>query len=548
VRPITTPRPDAGSGRPTRLRPGVVACVLYFLLAGLVFLPRVGIYNDEALFARGVYLPEGVEASLEIAGVKFPVMLMPYVGALKSLLYKPWLAWAGPSLWSLRLPVLLFGAATIVLMARTLELIAGPRAGILAAVLLATDVPFLFATLFDWGPVALQNLLWVAAGFFLARFTAEKQARDLAVAGFLLGLGLWDKALFIWNLVGLAVAFALVYRRYLPVICSWSWLSKLVGGFLAGSAPLLAYCLKTGFQTFLTPEHSLVGISQKLTVLAATLQGTVMYGFIVRHGEPATVAQSQNPFETVAVAVDRWLGTGARSGLPWAVAIAVLYACLAARPPARRFLGFLVTGMGVTWFQMAITKNAGGSAHHLILLWPWLIAWVALALSQGRRLPERWFAIGIVAAVAASNLLVATGHLARLVQFGPARGWTDGVLRLAEAVKVEQPRVVYVTDWGVDNALIFLLQGRIPVANAVEPYSLVELSQAEREQVLRRLSDPNAIFVFPAPGYEFFPHLARLLDQEAAAQGYEKRWICAVADSQGRTTYLVARYQPRSRL
>ena len=62
-----------------------------------------------------------------------------------------------------------------------------------------------------------------------------------------------------------------------------------------------------------------------------------------------------------------------------------LLACLCSaflwKSGARRILMFLLIAMGVTWAQMAITNGAGGSAHHVILMWPLPLAFVGVAFS-----------------------------------------------------------------------------------------------------------------------------------------------------------------------
>jgi hypothetical protein len=58
-----------------------------FLVAGLVFIPLLGIENDEALFGSAIYAP-AVLYSVHFFNLRVPLMLMSYVGALKGLLYR----------------------------------------------------------------------------------------------------------------------------------------------------------------------------------------------------------------------------------------------------------------------------------------------------------------------------------------------------------------------------------------------------------------------------------------------------------------------------
>ena len=138
-------------------------------------------------------------------------MLLSYLGALKAWLYSPILAVWQPSAWSIRLPVLLLGAATIWLFYRLLDRLQGKRAALLGCALLATDTTYLLTTCFDWGPVVIQRLLAVAGVLLLVRYHQDSSRVSLGAAFFLFGLALWDKALFRLEPVGLAAGALFVF-------------------------------------------------------------------------------------------------------------------------------------------------------------------------------------------------------------------------------------------------------------------------------------------------------------------------------------------------
>ena len=89
----------------------LICCVLFFAL-GYAFVPLAGLQTGEAIFAKGIYDSANVSYSIEVFHRKLPLMLMPYVGALKSWLYAPILAICQPSPYAVRLPVLLLGSVT----------------------------------------------------------------------------------------------------------------------------------------------------------------------------------------------------------------------------------------------------------------------------------------------------------------------------------------------------------------------------------------------------------------------------------------------------
>src|SRR5437868_7387516 len=95
--------PQISSGQRSHVL-AIFLCCAFFLM-GCAFIPLTGIQNDEALFASGIYRPFNVKYSVNIMGFNVPLMIMTYVGALKSWLYTPVFGVWPPSAYSVRLPV-----------------------------------------------------------------------------------------------------------------------------------------------------------------------------------------------------------------------------------------------------------------------------------------------------------------------------------------------------------------------------------------------------------------------------------------------------------
>src|SRR5437667_6881376 len=178
-----------------------------FLAPGLMLIPYLGVQEDEAMFAVDWFLPDMAVSRFTVwpTHVVAPSMLMSYVGALKSWIYAPLLYLFKPSAYLMRIPVLLMGAATIYLFYEFVRRTCGQRAAFIASALLATDTTYLLMTCFDWGPAAIQHLLLVSGALLFWRFVDERRSLYLYGAGFLFGLAVWDKAIFLWMLGGLVI-------------------------------------------------------------------------------------------------------------------------------------------------------------------------------------------------------------------------------------------------------------------------------------------------------------------------------------------------------
>ncbi|MGB9605894.1 MAG: hypothetical protein ACPL88_08460, partial [Bryobacteraceae bacterium] len=89
-----------------------------FAAQAILLLPYPGVQTDEALFASLIYEPRSLEHFVQIFQVRIPLMVMSYLGGLKALVYAAWFRLWPPSVWSLRVPVVLAGAGSVCLFFR----------------------------------------------------------------------------------------------------------------------------------------------------------------------------------------------------------------------------------------------------------------------------------------------------------------------------------------------------------------------------------------------------------------------------------------------
>ena len=244
-----------------------VFCLLFVCL-GCLWVGEMGIQNDEALFSAGIYPP-----SFDWA------MVMTYVGTLKSFLYMPIFRVWRPSAASTRIPVVILGALTIWLFYLLSRRTIGPRAAVAGVALLATDSTFLMTTRYDWGPVVLQHLCLVGGVLSVLRFVETLHHKWLGLGFFVFGLGMWDKALFVWSLVGLSAAVLIVFPRRLFPFLRLKEIGLAVLSFTAGACPLLIYNVNHEWVTFRSnAAWSSEEIGYKARLLLSTMQGNSILG------------------------------------------------------------------------------------------------------------------------------------------------------------------------------------------------------------------------------------------------------------------------------
>src|SRR5262245_56133012 len=145
-----------------------------------------------------------------------PLLLMPYIGALKAWLYMPIFGTFGVSPATIRIPAVLLSAATLLLGYGIGRRFLRPPLAIVFLLLMATDPAFIIQSRLDWGPVVIGLFLKLLALWFLTEVLTR--GSGLAFAGFLTAcaLGVFDKLTFSWFANGAIVAGVLVYGRQLP--------------------------------------------------------------------------------------------------------------------------------------------------------------------------------------------------------------------------------------------------------------------------------------------------------------------------------------------
>ena len=521
---------------------------MFFLCAGLAVIPHAGIENDEALFAQAIYKPRGELFNVHIGRSHVPVMLMTYLGALKSLIYKPILLIFGTGIWALRVPMLLAAAASIWLFFLLLRRVAGDRAALIGCSILAVDSSYLISSCFDWGPVALQHLLVTGGSLLLVRFYQERRLWTLSSGMFLLGLSLWDKALAEWMLGGLAIAGILTLGRQIVATLTGPRLAAAVLAFGLGALPLIIFNVEEGWPTF----HGNFELDTKdLPAKAAFLVYTEsrgMFGWLTaRSWQTPQPQPPQGLLQTASARISALAGAPHDFWLFYGVALALLLAPLADRNSLRAIL-FAVMALAVAWIQMAINRITGASVHHTILLWPIPEFLIGISFAAASRKLGR---AGIPAIAAATAVLLASGALVinqyyvELWRFGGWQSWNDGIFALSDYVKGLKASNVICMDWGILDTLRLLGRGKLALVEGVSPFNGAEMGNWEKQSAEWMLSDPDNVFLGHTKEFAFFPRPGPGLERFAEAAGYRRVPVAVISDHYGRRVYEVYRFEKR---
>jgi 4-amino-4-deoxy-L-arabinose transferase-like glycosyltransferase len=205
-----------------------------------------------------------------------PVMLMDYIGALKTWLYWPIFSTWAPSVWSVRLPVCIISVITVWLFADLVKRVAGETAAVCATALLATDAPFILTNTFDWGPVCLLLLSTVASLNLLTRYAVSRNRLQLVGAFLIVGLATWYKAFFVVLFVAMACSWLIVYGAKQIGI-----LKIGIPIFLLGAMPLIVFNIQRPFATAKASSYlPSVAPDEKLLMMRRTFEGRSLENYM----------------------------------------------------------------------------------------------------------------------------------------------------------------------------------------------------------------------------------------------------------------------------
>jgi hypothetical protein len=368
------------------------ACLFIGLAAYRIELP--GLYFDEMIFADAAQgNPDTARVHMRVGPV--PILIMPYLGALKAWLYIPIFRLFGVSAITVRLPAILLAAATLLILFRAMRLTLGGTWAAIVIWLLALDPANIFPSRLDWGPTVLMHLFQASILALWFSYRHSPQLWKIALISLCCVLGFFDKFNFIWFVAAFAASVAFCY----PDSVRRLWVSspKLIRWFAVICA--------------------LAGVGVALRLILPIMQFPSL-GTLRPH-----IAQSWSEFQIAlsGIGVAEYVlgtATGMIGWLPHRIVIAAAWLALAcwvlpmsdanARENRKNGLFCLLIGFFI-FVQIVITPQAGGPHHHSMLLPLPLLACAFFARSlydHFRTIKFSWLAPVAAAAAAAAAICV----------------------------------------------------------------------------------------------------------------------------------------------
>jgi 4-amino-4-deoxy-L-arabinose transferase-like glycosyltransferase len=457
----------------------VLLALALYLFFSLTYLTLPGLQYDETNFVAAAL---GKEHSIfcfwapRVFGRRVPLMVMSYIGAVKSALYAPIFRFFGESATTVRLPVVIIGFFTLLIGYALFRRMFDPKIASVSLLLLATDPTFIFGNKLDWGPVSLMLLLEMASLYFLWRWMKDGKRYFLGIAGLLLGLGLYNKIIFAWFLAALFISLWLFFRENFKQLLRPRSLACFVPAFLLGCLPLIAFNIGVPMGTFRHRTHfssfDIQTLRQRYSLFRGTLGGDGIYYFVNKEdiSDPAAI-QTKEPHGLEDFAIGRIASLPWVERSPLGVQLAgslflILIFLVGRRLQKRRSILFLCANLLIMAILICLTPEATG-AQHILSLYPLVFIVVGFAACElgDWMVKSRPQASAMIASVVVLPLLFCQVILdARYLQSFKAKGgvgvWSDAIYDLTDYARRNPERKFVLMEWGLGTQFSLLVDGR----------------------------------------------------------------------------------------
>jgi len=308
-------------------------------------------------------------------------------------------------------------------------------------------------------------------------------------------------------------------------------------GFLCGALPLVIYNLSHSNATVTENAHLDPGsVPGKWIQVENAANGTSLFLYLAGEDWWPNPKAPQSVRGRAAMWIQEHLGVHRRTGMYY-----VFGALLLAAPWwwKHRAARFSLVFMAVSWPLMALTRGAGGSAHHIVLLWPFPILFVAVALASLPWRPLAWVAgIGMIG----MNLLVLNQYVAQFERNGSGDVFTDALYPLSSSLDAYADRTLHLIDWGLYDNLNLLHQGRLDLRIASGPLTTDAASPKQLGEIREMVQNPDALILDHVREHEVFEGVGIRLERAARSLGYRKELVQTIPDSNGRPMFEIVRY------
>jgi hypothetical protein len=486
----------------------IAALAVYLLCACILGFRSPGLDYDEAIFFNGAVqvLNSGQEPTFAHDpwswGTAFrrrwPIMVLPYVGAVREYLALVPFAIFGPNYYTARILTALLGAFGIWGMSVLIRSQFGIQAAVIVSWILAVHPAYLALTVYDQGGVAEWMVPLALLSIAFAKYMSTGTALGAFWAGAAMGFGVWSRANIAWLLGSVLLAGVIVLGK--RILIPWRDLAGMAMGGIIGGAALLWYEIRSRGATFAfmrsTNQESLLSLAGHRFLL---MSQTFLY-------------DSEHRYMWGGRALPLWQTLLFSSVVVFALGVCLLGSGI--RKPAR-----MAAVIFVALLACMLSSRLNISDHHLIALVPIAALLVVVAAQECcRRWPIARVVAGAIAVIYFTSALYWNLTAARQMRLTGGVGiWSNAIDSVCGYLQKSYPgRRIKVLDWGFQNSFFVLSNAKLA---STEIFWGATVERSGSGKLWSDEVTPGDIYVLHSPGLVQFPEagqgLARALTASA---------------------------------
>ena len=527
--------------------------VTAYLAFALPNLRLPGVYYDEvlqvlpAMHSAGYPVTEDYlvmhNSVFGIGRFRLPLLTTSYLGAIETFIFAVIFQFIIPTVTTVRLTFVVLGVITIILTYIWSRQIVGRWWGLAVALLVATDASYIFYTRVDNGPV--NAMLIIKLGMLIGFTDWYKTGRAMGFywGAFLLGLGVYDKANFLWLIGAGAVVLVVFARKALLQRLRGSYRTIIIGIGLTilGSSPYLMYLVISGggpFRSIVTSfARSGLGVDNSHFGVNLRLRGQQFLDMMSGYRTLLDYTNSEIAFPRFPLPLQAWLTIAA------GLAAIPLYFFSA----KRRALPIALALAIVLIIVFSTVTPTGLNPFHLVLIYPFqqlLVVSLLVAVSEyffRSPIMVRGMVPGAVGAILLTNTFVVIQNHQVLLNTGGVGTWSDSMYSLSDYL-MRQNKSIVCMDWGLCHPLQVLSRGALRTSDRWQTFLF---SIADVTPMADLLKQPDTLFLFHSPHYtqvtivsdQDYPR--RTLLQTARQLGVEVKLVHTLAQKNGQPLYQI---------
>lgn len=514
--------------------------IVAFIFLASWHIDMPGIYYDEITFVNAALGGIG-DVFIYHRIHKLPVMIMPYIGALKSYIYYPIFKIFGVSAVTIRLPVILISACSLWLWYEVgKKIFSNKLCPTLLILVLASDPAFIFQSRLDWGPIVIQIFLMTLSIYLFIRMVRENTNRFLLPIFCCLLLGVYNKLNFIWFVTAFTVSACIFYAKSIMQIY------QVDRKYFIRSFSIFLVILLVLFVMLILPASKLnIGPSsvgyyvktlQMYDLYCATMNGAFVYNYVV--GKQLLYPSWVTCF-SIAIFI-AWLPTlfflKNRSNH---ILVEIT-----------KYILFFLTIFVLIFIQIVITRQSGGP-HHIMMLWPLHLVIMILMLYAITATTNIFVWLKSLIIIVPVGVLIATQIMA-VTQYEKAFDadglvaykWSQKIYSLSDYINKNSTQISYVVsvDWGTGNQVFAFAKNNHDRKRFIDFWPwFVDLNTYETNKLnwfyLTFFSGKEDLVILYAKQYQIMPHVRDNFFWFAKKYLYSYKILKTIDDGAGKPLY-----------